>query len=253
MFRKLALSLLSLAVLVIPNTAFAAIAFDNSTLGAFSVGTSRTISHTVNSATNGIVIISCWDAAGLDNITSASWNGAAATKIKSQLGTAIPEASVSVWYAFATTTVTGNAVCTSGAADNIAIVAASYTGVKQSGQPDASSSTVQVAANVSYTGTVTTVATNAWVGMAAVSTGAQPTATTGIMRQAGASGEGYGDSNAAVSPGVNTLTHHSSAGSQWVGVTFSLAPAVTAAATTASLTPVPINGGVSDSGGGMGI
>jgi hypothetical protein len=121
------------------------IAFDNSGLGGNGTpASSLTFSYTTNSNPNGLVIVSVDEATTSpsctsDKVTGVTNNGASLTDFgyyaKNSNGLAIK-----TYYGFAPATSTHNIVVSASASCIRYAAAATYTGVKQSGMPDASGS-----------------------------------------------------------------------------------------------------------------
>jgi len=230
-----------------------AIALDNSGQGssaAQAAGVAFTFSYTVNSNVNGILIlaIQTGDNAGSNHQqpSAVSYNGSAMTFISgASQAVGANQCATSMWYLLApstgsnTVSITVPSTGSGSGASRIIAYPASYTGAKQTGQPD-SSSTNSAGSGTSFTSTTTTVADNCWtLALFFSNQAASPTAGTGTtLRQSSntiGSGTMYGDSNAVVHPaGSNSMSANGNSG-LWTGAIISIAPA------PASLPLLPVN------------
>ena len=186
------------------------IAFDAASSGHQNSGTSLTFAHTCTGANRVLVVLV---RKGSATILSVTYNGVAMTPITDD-GTNYG------YYLVAPTTGANNVVVTMSSAATIWGVAASYTGARQSGQPDASA-TFSDAANPS-TATLTVAETGAWLLALAVSTsaisagsGATLRAQTGILVLRDAA---ILDSNAALVAGSRSISMGAATGTQGVVV-----------------------------------
>lgn len=135
----------------------AAIAFDSSAQDTNIGASPRTWTHTCTGNNRLLTVISI-GSVGVDDVSGVTYNGVAMTSaVKIQL----PGGSrwVTLWYLLNpasganTVSVNGSAQCSG--------LSASYTGVKQSGQPDATASNSSAGAT-SLATTLTTIADNCW-------------------------------------------------------------------------------------------
>lgn len=186
-----------------------AIAFDTATNGGFASGTSRTFSHTC-SGSNRILFVHCGHNASSDIITGVTYNGVSMT----QIATVSPTANRReyLFYLIAPATGANNVVITASGSTSIFGNAASYTGVKQSDQPD--NSTTATSSTTPSETTLTTVADNCWTILCTVmDSSVEPTASTNSTKriQNGTFTDAViFDSNGAVTPAGSftmTLTH----------------------------------------------
>lgn len=203
-----------------------AIAVDAVSSSTNTSGTSQTTSHTCTGS-DLILFVGAWTRG--TNAPTATYNGVSMTQISSRVGPISGDGDyVSLFYLIAPATGTNNIVVSLSASNLIATIGVSYTGAKQSSQPDASNTygpTSATTDNVS----VTTVADNAWGIMVGRTNGtgsiAAGTGTT-LRRNAGAGLFQMFDSGGAKTP-AGTLTlqgTHSSSTSIYVMASFS--PAV---------------------------
>lgn len=210
-----------------------AIAYSAKTRGDNGPGyssTTCTYAHTCTGAN--VVLVVGVNGDTSDNITGITYNGNAMTYI-----TKIQQASGLRWqYIYYILIGTGdetahNVVVTSSANIGITSEAVSYTGAKQSAQPDASGTyTATNAASISTS--LTTVADNCWVMMqVAASNGLLANGTYQFLRYISSAntGSGFFDSNGALTPaGSKTVDATSGAGSSYGAVFASFAPYVAA-------------------------
>jgi RHS repeat-associated protein len=220
------------------------IAFDNSGLGGNGTpASSLTFSYTTNSNTNGLIIVSVDEATSSpsctsDKVTGVTNNGTSLTDLgyyaKDTNGLA-----VKTYYGFAPATSTHNIVVSASASCIRYAAAATYTGVKQSGMPDASGSgnPLSSSGSVSLLQGTTTASYNAWaivVGVPSTAGAATAGANTTIRQQQ--SGEiYYADSNGPVY-GATGLSWSKGATADWAANFFSLAPLTSNPGTVATTT-----------------
>lgn len=229
--------LFSIALLfLLPSSTFAAIAIDNSAfLGSDSSNAAFTTATFTVTNSNPLIVVSITDFpnGGGNAPSSITYNGvnmtmteAAATQINSV-------GYVSLWYLLGqsgTHTFTINKT----AADIVYVKAASYTGVKQTGQPDAHGA--QATTGTTATANITTVANNSWI----MSTGGSQvngvftsTSANMVLRVSNFEASYY-DSNAAITPaGIsNAVGTDSTNGASRIGiVAASFSPSSAAVAT----------------------
>jgi len=207
--------LLALFVLVCPL--FGAIALDTTTDGGLAnPATSLTFTHTTTGS-NLILFVSCFGDVSndADAFTGITYNSVALTLIGKTNPTG--DRWVYLWYLIGPTTGSHNVVVSTNFSSAIDCHAASYTGVSQSGQPDASvtNSNTSVANGSDYTTTITVVAANSWTIIAGrINSGSGITAGSGTTtRQSGSNGLYTADSNGALSAGSTSLILHNGSGS----------------------------------------
>lgn len=144
-----------------------AIAYDSNgtALGSSALG-SFTFAFTVGSGANRILFVGVGHASGPgEQISAITYGGVSLTKVAYGLGSAL-------WYLIAPATGANNLVFTSAAATTVYVSASSYSGAKQSGQPDASvvdtTHTASAGGDAAFTTAVTTVADQDWIIAASV-------------------------------------------------------------------------------------
>jgi RHS repeat-associated protein len=208
------------------------IAYDNSGIGGNGTpASSLTFSYTTNSNTNGLVIVSVDEATTSpsctsDKVTGVTNNGTSLTDLgyyaKDSNGLAIK-----TYYGFAPATSTHNIVVSASASCIRYAAAATYTGVKQSGMPDASGSgnPLNTSGLVSLLQATTSASYNAWAVLIGVpSTAGTATAGPGTTIRQQQSGEiYYADSNGPVY-GATGLSWTKGANADWAANYFSIAP-----------------------------
>lgn len=211
-----------------------ALAFDASSIKAFTAGSPVTLSHTCTGS-NRILIVFVFDSAGSTHgTTGVTYNGVAMT----QIGTAqtYPSGAVSstsAWYLIAPATGVNTISVATTTASSTSIISMSYTGAKQSGQPDSSFKDLyNTTGHTTWSLSTTVVASNCWLVAGMVDDSNAPTAGSGTtMRQNSGSGFGGFDSNGTVSTGSQTLNFSFSSSGKQTGIIVSIAPSVAAATT----------------------
>lgn len=184
-----------------------AIALDNTSQGD-TTGTSLTFSHT-NTAGN-LLVVTCGVPAS-DLITGVTYNGTSLTLVDKIASPAPDGRWCYMFYLVNPATGAHNVVVSSSSSDFLYANAASYTGAKTTGQPEASA-TGTTSSSTSSTATVTTTATDAWtVATFRTNDGAFPTVTSSpsgaVVRRTGDSAGALYDSNGGVgSGGSKTIT-----------------------------------------------
>lgn len=175
-----------------------AIALDTSNAGTSGTATSINWNHTVTGANTLVVIGVRSTSHPTDNVTSATCGGAAMTQAVAIAGDDFLRRCNSIWFKLGAAPGVNNIVVNGTPSDFISGMSASYTGVKQTAQPDATQTAI--AGSSPVTGIITTVANNSWVFAMSGNEATTPTANTGItFRQAG-NGLGIGDSNGVITP-----------------------------------------------------
>lgn len=212
--RKTFLTFL-VVILLLPQVGFAAIAYDNASHSGFLNSTSNNLSHTT-SGSDRLLMVYIYST--IDNITGVTYNGTAATFVQKQLMTGAAAGQYIHAYILANpTSGTNNVTVTSSSGMGGYISAVSYTGAKQTGQPD--NSAKQVANPVTtLTTNLTTVADNSWLVGYAYMNGSMAAGSGTILRGGSVSGVLQAmDSNGAKSPagsygltttGVNAFAGH---------------------------------------------
>lgn len=200
-----------------------AIALDTSTTsnGASGGGSSLTLSYTMGSVSNGILIVYVTSDIGSDSITGITYNSVSMTQaIK------LHDTSNNSWnylyYLLSPSSGANNIVVSSSSSGFFYCQAASYSGVKQSSQPDATTSGFS-ATGTSITGNVTTIADNCWGLCGIRSHVGNVSSGTNFNIRASANSIQIGDTNAPKTPaGSLSMTGtFSNGGNSLVMMTFS--------------------------------
>jgi len=175
-----------------------AIAFDASIDGGSASATSLTFAHTT-SGSDRILFVYAFHNTTTDRITGATYAGAAMTlvdKVSNASGVGFSY----LFYLIAPATGANNVVISANASVFIAGMASSYTGAKQSAQPDAFV-TYNTPASSAATVTLTSIANNSWTVIGIGCNTASPGAGAGTTsRHSNANGLALMDSNAAITP-----------------------------------------------------
>jgi len=202
----------------------AAIALDASSMSGITMNTDTvTWAHTCT-GDNRILFVGFFSDA-VDSVTGVKYNDVSLTLIdKIQVHT---DRYIYLYYLIAPATGEHNIVCSgSDSKADWNCIGVSYTGAKQSAQPDEDTTD---GGDATYTDeittTLTTVADNCWTILVGKNTVATPTAGTGSTLRQGDSGIGVYDSNGVITPAGETsmqITHGSNA--YWGTVMASFTP-----------------------------
>ncbi len=199
------------------------IAFDAASHAENNDGTaSLTFSHTV-SGTNRLLIVETTTNQPQNSVTGITYNGVSMTSVVGGFNAA--SVVIQMFYLIAPDTGTHNVVVTM--ANNTtgkAAQAASYTGVLQTGFPDATSTLTPLAVS-NTTQTITTMADNCWIAWGVYSGGAITAVTNCVVRGQESTFFGCGllDTNSAQTPaGLKTMVL--SGGGASGGIQASFAP-----------------------------
>ena len=207
----------------IPANAVGGIAFDSETENVVGTSvTSLTFSHT-NTGSNLALVVGVAVNSATDVLTGVTYNGVAMTRINAT------QYSTTAWeylYAMvAPTTGANNVVVSLSVANPVWAHAVSYTGVSQTGLPDAQT-TNNATTGTSITTSITTVANNAWIVTYARNFAASVTAGTNFVLRSTAFPIAIGDTNAAITPaGATSVTANDGSSGAWTINILSLAPA----------------------------
>lgn len=154
------------------------------------------------------------------DISGVTWNGVAMVKVGSIQGPVADTGDFdSIWIIANPTT--GN-LTVSGGSSIVAGVAMYYTGVNQTGQPDASTTNSTIA-TATMTTSVTVVAANSWTLLVGRSSSGVPAAGTGSNLIASSLIAAF-DSNTPLAAGSQSMTTSGTAGDNMFGVMCSLSP-----------------------------
>jgi len=214
---------LSVLFFVAPFQAHAAIAFDAAASSSNSGASSLTYSHTVTGTNTGIVV-AVMSQSG-DDITSVTYNSAVATQV-SKIHAYDSGLWIYLYYLVNPSTGTHDVTITrSGSTGVLYGLSSSYTGTKQSGQPDASVSATGTAN--SATPALTTVADNTWiVSYVRYDNGGATGNGVTVRASLESSSNVLGDTNAGMtSPGSYSKGYNSTASNAYGILNLSIAPA----------------------------
>lgn len=212
------------------------VTYDNSYTGASIAGVnSQTTSYTVGTGANRILVVGTWSTTTSNDVSGITYAGVAMT----QVGTGIANSTdgyITMWYLLNPTSGANNIVVSlSDSAAHFNSFGASYSGAKQSGQPDASS-TFQGSVS-SWSQSVTTVANDCEViAIMRESAGVTLIAGTNTTLVQNIPGGGFHvvDSTVVTSPaGSTTLSATWSTATPLVAsIMMSIAPVASVASTT---------------------
>lgn len=186
----------------------------------------RTFAHTCTGTNLALFVAGFGRDGGTDSVTGITYAGAALTKTGSKNTGSADNRYAYLWHKLGPATGANNVVITTSGGDGTA-VAVSYTGVSQSGMPDAVTTSSSTSAS-SLSPSLTTIADNCWLIAVLRNESGNNTAGAGAtLRINDTSGNGVFDSNGALTPaGVKSMT---------IGTTTTTA----LAAVMASFAPVP--------------
>jgi hypothetical protein len=213
----------------IASNGTAGITYDNSVDGGSNGGstTSLTYSYTVGSGSNRLLVANLIGDPSIDDISSVTYAGTSMTLIGKARA---PSGNWQyLYYLLNPSSGSNKVVVTAGSAHYLISQAASWYNVRQSSQPDASTTNTAAATNTSITTSLTTVATGSLVvqglwayGHLAAGAGATPILTDTALDGAGI----FVSSGSPVSPAGNVSMTTISDGTQGSGVIMaSFAPA----------------------------
>lgn len=175
-----------------------AIAFDVASGATGSAVTSLTFSHTCT-GTNRLIISNALVTTNVDRVTGVTYAAASMTR-QTRVSETVGTNDEYMYYLIAPATGANDVVWSFDSSQTCFASAASYTGVAQSGFPDASN-TGTVTTGTSITVSVTTVADNCWLVSGCInSPGGLTAGTNTTNRNSPNSQEMLGDSNVAETP-----------------------------------------------------
>lgn len=209
-----------------------AIAFDSSSSGVATSGTTLSFSHTCASGA-GLYVFVQDGASGSDTVTSVTYNAVSLTKIADVSGA--NNGFVTLWFIPNPATGTNTILITRTSSTNgIGGASESLIGTSLT-QPDANIRTADTGGNIStFTGSVTSTVANAWIIWYTSATDNGGTATAGtattLRNQQAVTGigtMGLFDSNTPVGgAGAQSLIANSSSSGHFVGMMVSISPAL---------------------------
>jgi len=179
-----------------------AIAFDASSTGGDTTGTSLTWAHTCTGDNLILFVLTRGGGGEGDRISGITYDSVALTKISHAI---VPGDSpyVSLWYLIAPSTGADNIVISLSSGYMVGL-GCSYSGAKQSSQPDNSTTKTQAAGSSSITTTLTTVADNCWTIISCRGGGTLSGGAGTTFRVAHGGDNALLDSNAAITPAAST-------------------------------------------------
>lgn len=199
-----------------------AIALGNVTDGAQATGATYTLSHN----SNGDILWVGLFGDTSDTLTSITYNGVAMTLVQ-KLGVGFGDRWIYLYYLLNPASGANNLVINFSGSTAAKAICVSYTGAKQSGQPDASNSWNDAfVASISHS--VTTTADNCWMIFIAKTNGAgTPSAGTGSTSRGGSNSFALFDSNGPITPaGAYSMDCSVGGSAVWASAMASFAPAV---------------------------
>ncbi len=215
-----------------------ALAFDAaSAVENQSAGTTATLSHTT-SGSNRILIVACHQTSvGANSVTGVTYNGVSMTKIGATVTIQASNAYMTLWYLVAPATGANNIVVTKGSGDNTSVAAVSYTGAKQTGQPEVNGT--DTGSGTAPTRAMTPSTNNAMLLMAVGGDGTGGTATesTNWTRRANNYTKGSIGEKLVATPASTTQTVTFNASQNWGVIQISLAENVSVDVTVSATTP----------------
>lgn len=200
-----------------------AIAFDAYT-GASGTGTSLTTAHTVTGS-NTILFVGTFYQVN-ESVSSITYNGAAMTFIARQTQESDTR-NIELWYLINPATGAHNVVTTGSASSYRENHISSYTGAKQSSQPDSSASPT-ASSTTTFNMSTTVVASNCWLLAFARNDSVNYSAGTGTtLRDGSLLSPALCDSNGTVGTGAQTLQLTTGSSGNHIGIIVSIAPPAT--------------------------
>jgi hypothetical protein len=197
-----------------------AIAYDATSVGTQVNDSTLSWSHTCTGS-NRILFVSCMSNTS-DDLTGVTYNSVSMTQVgKIQL----PSSGrwQYLYYLIAPATGSNTITVTASGTTFLQGTATSYTGAKQSGQPD--SSNTNSGTSTSITASTTVVASNCWLVMGSGDNVGGESAGAGTTLRNSTNGNAISDSNATVSTGSQSLALTISSG-RWGAIIASIAPSV---------------------------
>lgn len=178
-----------------------AIAYDASSEGT-ATDTSLTVSHTC-SGSNRYLLSFIRTNGTTDKVSGVTYAGQAMTRINTLSDG--DDRRIYLYYKIAPASGANNIVASFTESVSAGAQSYSYTGVKQTGQPDASNTQLRTSTNSASIG-LTVVASGCWIATGSVNNEASPNSATNFTERLDTGGFASGDTNGTVSAGSNTLT-----------------------------------------------
>lgn len=206
-----------------------AIAFDASAKSSGSGINTLTFAHTCSGSDRALVVNVVCD--NSDKVTGVTYNGVGMTQVSKLQNTT--SRFTYLYLLLGPATGANNIVVSTSSLSYIEGNSASYTGVKQTGQPDATGSN-SASSGTSLTTSLTTIADNCWTVLSALGQGGGIAAGSGATLRISQLVGAILDSNGVVSPaGSKSMAHTQTASHFMVGLMLSLEPSVAVASSIA--------------------
>lgn len=208
------------------------IAYDATSQGTYGASP-LTFAHTCT-GTNRILFVNT--ITDTDTVTGVTYGGVAMTLIAKSTYPGAGRKGTSLFYLIAPTSGTNNIVITA-SSGSVGGAGISYTGAKQTGQPDSSNTKAQGSSEATMAIATTVVASNCWeIATSCDNQGSGGTGLNGaVVKQTSGQGMIFGDSNAIVSTGSQTITFDfAGANGTYGAVAASIASAATSASTNSN-------------------
>ncbi|NTW32497.1 MAG: hypothetical protein HGB12_07715 [Bacteroidetes bacterium] len=180
------------------------IAFDAATANSQSNTSSVTFSHTCSSGSNRILFVFGWCRSM--GVSSVKYNNVAMTEIGSEIQNPdyYPD-HIFLFYLINPASGANNVVVTYNSSNYQCVGAVSYTGAKQSGQPDAwADYSGTTASDGSYATSLTTIANNSWTVMVGMDERGDIAPGTGTTKRLSATNSIFCDLNGPITPAGST-------------------------------------------------
>lgn len=200
------------------------IAFDSTAYAQVAAATSLTYAHTCTGSNRILWIQACNTNSATFTITGITYAGVAMTKAGTEQKAGASNTWSSLWYLVAPTIGTNNIVVTSSGSTDLLALSSSYTGARQSGVPDAYTSSS--GSGDPYTQSITTVTDNSWI-LAGFATQRSQAAGASTTFRYNVSGYVIADSNGPKSPtgSYSLVTDQDPSGALMAATIVSFAPA----------------------------
>lgn len=201
-----------------------AIAFDQKSANS-ATGTSVTISHTCTGSN--LILMSFVFSTSGDDVSGVTYNGVAMTQAV-KAANSYAGGYGYIYYLVGPATGANNVVASrSTSTGTLGILNGSYTGAKQTGQPDSTGSSYSATRPISWNQTITAV--NSWIFGGEMCNGTPTAGTNTFMRNTTAfvGSEGMFDSNADIGSGSQSFSVTSSINTDIYRISATFAPLVT--------------------------
>lgn len=202
-----------------------AIAFDSTQAPTRQIGVSTfSWTHTCTGSNRILwILVDINNNANTDIVTGVTYNSITLTKIDRIFS--LNNGNISLWYLINPTIGANTATITTSTNAAINGISASYTGAKQSGVPDATT-TLGPSSTATFVQSTTSVADNCWMVWGTINANGVFVAGTNTTIRGSDAGNGscLADSNAAITPAGSFSMTETGAASGWAGIQASFAP-----------------------------